>query len=433
MAGRLADGSIAQKDVTSERSLMVSDEEFPSRAFLLYWRADAVSAFGTYITLLALQTLVVLTLHGSAVQVGWLNSVRWLPYLVVGVVVGALVDRHPRRPIMIITDWVQAGLLATIPTLWWMHRLSFPALLGVVLAYGTASVVNGAAAMSLLPRLVQRRHLQRAHARSDGADAVAMSAGPALGGFLVSALGAPLAVLVDAATYVYSAITLSRIDVTEPPSQQGATAGDLVREILDGVRWVYRGSGLTTLAIATHGWFVGNAAVGVVLAPYALDALSLTPFQFGLIGALGGIGALVGAAVTTRVGLRLGTGRTIIACHAITTVGVLVMVAAGGSSHAWASFAVLGAGVGLYGLAMGMSNSHEMSFRQLVTPDELQARTNTTLRSLNRAFMVIVAPLAGILADAWGIRPTLLGAAAVFALVSFGLASSSFRSVRAPV
>ena len=108
------------------------------------------------------------------------------------------------------------------------------------------------------------------------------------------------------------------------------------------------------------------------------------------------------------------------------------MVAAGGTSHTWTSVAVLGTGVGLYGLAMGMSNSHEMSFRQLLTPDELQARTNTTLRSLNRAVMVIVAPLAGILADNWGIRPTLLAAAAVFAAVSCGLALSPFRSVRAP-
>jgi MFS family permease len=109
------------------------------------------------------------------------------------------------------------------------------------------------------------------------------------------------------------------------------------------------------------------------------------------------------------------------------------MVAAGEHLHPWASLAVLAAGQGLYGLAMGMSNSHEMSFRQLFTPDELQASTNTTLRSFNRAVMVVIAPLAGILADAWGIRPTLLVAAAVFALVSSGLAASSFRTVRAPV
>ncbi len=411
---------------------MDAAESFPSRSFLLYWRAQAASGLGTYITLLALQTLVVLTLDGSATEVGWLNSARWLPYLVLGVVVGALVDRHARRPVLITTDLVQAVLLASIPLLWWWDLLSFPALLGIVMAYGTASVINGAAAMSFVPRLVAPRHLQRAHARTDAADAAAMTAGPALGGLLVSVLGAPLAVLADALTYVYSALVLSRVEVTEPGPSAGATARGLLLEIRAGVVWVYRGSGLVTLAVATHGWFVGNAIVGVVLAPYALDELGLTPLQFGIIGAVGGVGALLGAAVTTAVGLRLGTGRTIIACHVVTTGGVLVMVAAGQQLPSWAAVAVLAAGQGLYGLAMGMSNSHEMSFRQLLTPDELQARTNTTLRSLNRAVMVVVAPLAGILADAWGMRPTLVVAAAVFALVAAGLAASSFRTVRAP-
>lgn len=412
---------------------MVRNDAFPSRSFLLYWRANAVSSFGTYITLFALQALVVLTLHGSAAEVGWLNSVRWLPYLVVGVVVGALLDRRSRRPVMVATDLVQAGLLATIPLLWWVHWLSFPALLVIVLAYGTASVINGAAEMSFLPRLVSREHLQRAHARSDGADAVAMTAGPAVAGLLVRVLGAPLAVLVDAAGYIYSAVTLRQIAVIEPAPTGDTGARDLVREIRDGVRWVYRGSGLTTLAVATHVWFVGNAVVSVVVAPYALVTLSLTPFQFGLTGALGGVGAVAGAAVTTRVGLLLGTGRTIIASDAISAVGVLVMVAAAGTKHTWLSAAVLGAGQGFYGLALGMSNSHEMSYRQLVTPDELQARTNTTLRSFNRAVMVIAAPLAGILADAWGIEPTFLVAASIFAFAACGLALTPFRAVRAPI
>jgi MFS family permease len=411
---------------------MAGREGHPLAAFWLYWQAEAVSGFGTYITLLALQTLVILTLHGSAAQIGWLNAARWLPYLVAGVVVGALVDRRRRRPVMIATDLAQAVLLMAIPVLWWLHVLSFLALLGIVMVYGAASVVNDAAAMAYLPRLVEPQYLQRAHARTDGTDAAAMTAGPALGGLLVSALGAPLAVIADAATYLYSAAALSRIKVAEPAPEPGSAPRGLWREIREGVRWVYRGSGLATLAVATHGWFAGNAVIGVVLAPYALSVLGLAPFQFGLIGAVGGTGALCGAAVTTRVGLRLGTGRTIIACHIITTAGVLVMVPAGEGTHGWASAAVLAVGQGLYGLAMGMSNSHEMSYRQLVTPDELQARTNTTLRSLNRAVMVVAAPVAGILASAWGIRPLLGVAAVIFALVAAGLAATPFRAVRAP-
>jgi MFS family permease len=403
-----------------------------SGPFLRYWRASAVSGLGTYITLFALQALVVLTLDGTATDVGWLNAARWLPYLVFGLLVGAIVDGRRRLPLMVSTDLAQAALLLTIPALWWLDLLSLPALMLVVIAYGTASVVNGAATMSLLPRLLEPKSLQPAHARIDGADAVASTAGPALGGLLVSAVGAPLAVLLDSLSYLYSAFTLSRIDHDEPPPRTGVSARTLVRDVVDGIRWAYGRSGLATLAIATHGWFVGNAIVGVVLAPYALRTLDLTAFQFGIVGAAGGVGAVIGATITTWAGRRLGTGRTIIACHIITTFAVIVLVLAGQDLPAFSALVVLAVGQGLYGLAMGMSNSHEMSYRQLVTPDELQARTNTTLRSLNRAVVMVVAPIAGVLADAWGIRPMLLVAAATFALVAAGLGVTPFRNVRSP-
>jgi MFS family permease len=411
---------------------VTSSAVFPSGSFLRYWRADAVSGFGTYVTLFALQTLVILTLHGSAADVGWLNAARWLPYLVFGLVVGAVVDGRRRLPLMVSTDLVQAVLLLAIPVLWWFGLLSMPTLLLVVLAYGTASVVNVAAAMSLLPRLVEPQQLQPAHARIDGADAVSMTVGPAVGGLVVTAVGAPLAVLVDSLTYMYSALTLRRLNLDEPPPRTGVTAKGLLREVVEGIRWVYRGSGLSTLAFFTHAWFVGHAIMGVVLAPYILGVLDLTAFQFGIIGAAGGVGAILGATVTTRVGRRLGTGRTIVTCHVVMTLGVTAMVFAGHGMGTAGAVAVLAVGQGLYGLAMGMSNSHEMSYRQLVTPDELQARTNTTLRSLNRAVIVVVAPLAGIVADAWGVRPTMVLAAVIFALVAAGLGGTSFRDVRAP-
>jgi hypothetical protein len=113
---------------------MAGDAPFPSRSFLLYWCANAV-----------------LTLNGSTLQVGWLNSVRWLPYLMVGIVVGALVDRCRRLPIMMATDWAQAVLLGLIPLLWWLHLLSFPALLASTLVHGIASVINGGDVLDALP------------------------------------------------------------------------------------------------------------------------------------------------------------------------------------------------------------------------------------------------------------------------------------------
>lgn len=409
---------------------MTDATAFPSQTFLLHWRAAAVSGVGTYVTLFALQALVVLALDGTAGDVGWLNAARWLPFLVLGLLVGAVVDGRHRLPIMVSTDLAQAALLTSIPLLWWLHLLTMPVLLVVVALYGAASVVNAAADMALLPRLVDGPDLQRAHARLDGADAVASTGGPALGGAAVSLVGAPLTVLLDALSHLYSAVTLRGLRVDEPPPRRGVTVRRLLLDVRDGFRWAYGGSGLAPLALTTHGWFLAHAAVGVVLAPYALRTLGLSAAEFGLVGAVGGLGAVAGALVTTAVGRRLGTGRTVIACHGVTTLGVVVMLLAAQVGSDGAALGVLMAGQALYGLAMGASNSHETGYRQLVTPDELQARTNTTLRALNRGVIVVGAPTAGLLADAYGIRPVLAVAAAGFGVVTLALASTSFRSVR---
>ena len=397
--------------------------------FRRFWWAETVSSFGTYVTLLALQTVVVLTLDGDAQDVGWLNSARWLPYLVLGLVVGALVDRVRRRPVMVATDLAQAALLTAIPAAWAFDVLSLPLLLVIVAGYGAASLVNGAASMSFVPRLVPREDLQRAHSRLDGADAVAQAAGPAIAGVLVKLVGAPLAVLVDAATYLFSALVLMTVRVEETAPARTRTPS-LAREIREGVRWVYRGSGLAVLASATHVWFAANAVLGAVLAPYALVTLGLSPQQFGIAVAMAGIGAIVGATTSVAGGRVLGTGGAVITAHVVTTAGVVLMLVAGLGTEGWSAAAVLGVGQACHGFGIGFSNSHEMSYRQLLTPDELQARTNTTMRSFNRAVIVVVAPLGGLLAVQAGNRTALAVTAVVFALAALMLALSPFRSVR---
>jgi predicted MFS family arabinose efflux permease len=402
---------------------------FPPRGFTHFWWGEAVSSFGTYVTLLALQTLVILTLNGTAQDVGWLNSARWLPYLVVGLVVGALVDRRARRPVMVATDLARAAFLVSIPVAWAAGFLSLPLLLLVVACYGTASLINDAASMSFVPRLVPREHLQRAHARIDGADAVAQTTGPALAGLLVKLIGAPMTVLVDAATYLFSALAVATLPVHERPAGAPKTP-NLKREIGDGIRWVYRDSGLATLAVASHIWFTANAVLGTVVAPFALITLGLSPLQFGIVTALGGLGGFLGASTTSAGGRRLGTGGAVITAHAITTVGVGLMVLAGWGTSGWAAVAVLGMGQACHGFGIGFSNSHEMSYRQALTPDELQARTNTTMRSFNRAVIVIVAPIGGLLADHAGMRPALVIAATIFATATLLLAASPFRGAK---
>ena len=402
---------------------------FPSRDFSRFWAGETVSSFGSYVTALALQTLVVLTLDGDAQDVGWVNAARWLPYLVIGLVVGALVDRVRRRPVMVSTDLLRAALLVSIPVAHALDVLSLPLLMVVVTCFGAASLVNDAASMSFITRLVPREDLQRAHSRIDGADAVAQTTGPATAGLLVKLAGAPAAVLVDAATYLFSAAAVLSLRTVEPAPEPGPTP-NVWREIREGVGWVYRGASLTALAVGTHVWFAANAVLGAVLAPYALVTLGLSPLQFGLAAALMGVGGFLGATTSGAGGRRFGTGGAVIFAHAVTTVGVLLMVCAGLGTSGWGATVVLGLGQLCHGFAIGFSNSHEMSYQQARTPDAVQARMNITKRSFNRAVIVVFAPLGGLLAVQVGNRAALVVASVVFALVVLGLLASPFRTAR---
>ncbi|GGM19054.1 MFS transporter [Nakamurella endophytica] len=406
----------------------VDDASRLPRPFRRLWLGESVSSFGTYVTLLGLQVVVLRTLGGDAQDVAWLSAVRWAPYLLLGLFAGVVVDRFRRLPVMVATDGACAALLALIPVLWWLGGLHVPALLAVVAAYSAVALFNDAASMSFLPRLVPRGDLQRAHARLDGSDAVAQASGPVLAGLLIKVVGAPVAILVDAASYLFSALMMASVRVAEP-SPAAVPRTPIGTQIRDGVRWIYRGTSLRRLAVGTHLWFAGNAVLGVAVPVLALQTLQLTVIQFGFASAAAGVGALVGATLSTRAGRRWGTGGAVIAAHTVTTLGVLVMAGAAQGSG-WAATAVLGSGQLLHGVAMGSSNSHEMSYRQAETPDGLQARTNITMRAANRAVVVLVAPVAGLLVAHAGPVVAILVAAAVFAVVVVVLAASPFRRAR---
>ncbi|WP_036968534.1 MFS transporter, partial [Promicromonospora kroppenstedtii] len=159
------------------------------RAFGWFWAGEAVSELGTYVTTVALQVLVVVTLGASATELGVVNAARWVPYLVLGLFLGAVVDRWRRRPLLVTTDLIRGLLLGSVPLLWWAGALDIPVLAGLMAVLGLASLLNDAASQSFVPRLVPRGSLVRANARLDQTGAVAQASGPAVGGALTTALG----------------------------------------------------------------------------------------------------------------------------------------------------------------------------------------------------------------------------------------------------
>jgi len=396
--------------------------------FFAYWMSYTVSGFGTYITTVALQVLVLVDLGGNAVDVGLLSAARWLPYLALGLVIGALVDRRRRRPLLIGADLGRAVLLLGVPVLLVAGWLSIPSLLVLVVGVGLLSLIGDAASQALVPRIVPRDSLVSAHARTDQSDAVAQTGGPLVAGALVTIIGAAAAVVVDAFSYLLSAIAIWRVRLTEP-SPAGARRR-LRSEMAEGLRWVYRHQVLGPMAFGSHGWFFFNSILGTVFTPFVLLGLHLSPFQLGVALAGAGAAALVGSTLSQRTGLRWGAGRAVILSNLVMVLGWTVIALVPAPVPPWAIVAVLVVGQGLYGLGLGLSNANEMGYRQAVTPDELQARTNTTIRSANRAMIVVGAPVGGILATWIGFRPTLWIAIAGILVVTGLLALSPFRSAR---
>jgi len=402
---------------------------FRVRGFVAFWAAYTVSGFGTYVTTLALQVLVLAGLGGTAIDVGLINAARWLPYLLLGLVVGALVDRRRRRPLLIGSDLGRAAVLMLIPVLFLMGVLGIPVLLAIVVVVGTLSLVGDAASQSLVPRIVPRGQLVAAHARTDQSDAVSQTAGPLVAGALVSLVGAAAAIMVDAASYVFSAIAIWRVRVEEAPAR-AVPASKLRGEIGEGLRWVYGHRVLGPMSIGTHAWFFFNSILGTVFTTFALLGLNLTAFQLGVALAGAGIAALLGSSVSLRAGRRWGAGAVVIASNLVMVVGWTLIALAPATADRWVVVTVLTLGQAFYGLGLGLSNANEMGYRQAVTPDALQARTNTTIRSANRAMIVLGAPLGGVLATAAGYRPALwVAIAGILAATAF-LALSPFRTAR---
>ena len=391
-----------------------------------FWTASTVSGFGTYITTLAVQILVVVTLHQQAAGVGLVSAARWLPYMLFGVVAGVLVDRSRRRPILIITDLGRGALLIAIPLLAFSHHLSLVVLIVFMAVFGLMSLFNDAAFQSFLPRLVPPSLLTSANARLNQSDAVAQTSGPALAGGLVSLLTAPWAVLIDAATYFISGLLLLRSPVIEP-APTAAPARKIRADAVEGLRWVYTHPMLRPLALSTHGWFLCSAVTSAVLVPFALRTLGLNAFGLGLSLAAGGLGGLVGSLSATRLGTRFAAGRVVIACRALAALSWAVVAL---STNDWGGWVLFGFGQFLFGLSMGAENANEMSYWQAVTPDRLQGRMNATRRSINRSMLVIGAPLGGLLADTIGYRPMLWAAAAGFLTAATALRLSRFRNAR---
>lgn len=267
--------------------------------FLRLFVGDAVSTFGSVVSALAIQFLLIDTLRADEQAIGFVRAAQWAPYLLFGLLAGVIAERFRRRQLLIGADVVGFVVFGSIGVLALTGALTVWLLAALVFVFGAVTCLSVAAYQSYVPRLVPERALPDAFARLEQMGQSVGSVGPLAAGSLVRFLSAPIAILVDALSYAVSALCLLTIRTREPGSPPERRR--IIVELREGARWVYRHQTLRPYALWLHAWFFGRAMVTTVLVYYASVELGLDALTVGL--------ALAGAGVSPRPAGWLGLGR----------------------------------------------------------------------------------------------------------------------------
>lgn len=391
------------------------------------WAAETVSQFGSQITLITIPLLAVLTLDASPFQIGLLMAMGQIPSFLFSLFAGPLVDRFPKRPLMIAADLGRALALMTIWIASRIDLLSMELLYMVSFIAGTLTLLYGVAYQSYVPALVGRNRLVDANSKLESSASLAQIAGPGIGGILIGVFTAPAAVLFDVASYVISSVTIASIRVVELPPVRTARVR-LRYEIGTGIAFIRSERVLRGLA----GSSVSNNFFGMmyvaVFVPFLVRELHLGPSSVGIVFAVGGAGALVGALIAGPVSARIGIGTTIILAQVgLGVSGLLIPLALFVPRvDVWLVLAV----EFIQFIMLLLSGVNSVSLRQAMTPHDMYGRVNGGFRFLTFGMQPFGSLAGGMLGGLIGLAPTLVVAQAGICTALIWLLASPLRACR---
>jgi MFS family permease len=386
------------------------------RDFRNLWAAETISVFGSQFTGLALPLVAVLLLDASAFAVSALVVIEFLPFILLAIPAGVWVDRMKRKPILVVGDLSRAVLLASLPLAYALDALTLAHLYAVGFLVGVATVFFDVAYQSYLPSLVNRDQLVEGNSKLEISRSTSQLAGPGAAGVIVSALGATVAILLDAISFLLSALFLFSIRKTEalPERPEHEARPSMLADAREGLGFVLRNRYLRAISICTASsnffWSMG----GAILVVYAVRELEMSPAAIGLAFSLGNAGPLLAAFTTNKISSRLGIGRTILWSSVVFSAAMLPVPLATKANPV--PFLVVSAAVG--GFAAVAYNITQVSFRQAICPERMQGRMNAVIRFMVWGTMPVGALLGGTLGTWFGLR-TALWVAAVGAFFTF--------------
>ncbi len=380
-----------------------------NRNFLLLWGGQTVSRLGSRVSDIALP-LLVLALTRSPAQAGFIAAAQSLPYLLLSLPAGALVDRWDRKRVMIVCDMARCLALGSIPLAYARGQLGVGQLYVVAVAAGLALVFFDAAELASLPRVVPEGQLARAAGLNATAESATYLVGPGLAGVVIGlartvTAGAALAYLVDSLSYLASVFTLGFIRLPFQEDRAGAlrpvlSAGALRAEIAEGLRFLWGQRRLRAIALLSMGVNLLDGPLLLAVIVLARDELHADARTIGLIFSVAGAGELLGSFVAPWVQARVRMGGALIGAVTVWALAMPLEAAA-------VSPLMLIAGAALADMMIPIYHVAQVSYRLSLIPDALQGRVNSAYRLPSYGSGLLGTAVGGALLGLLGPRPVL--------------------------
>jgi len=390
------------------------------------------------VSVLAIPLAAAGTLEATAFQMGLLRALSFAPVLLFGLLAGTWIDGVRRRPLLIAADLGRVALLAIPPAAAVLGLLRIELLYAVVFLVGALTLVFDIAQTAWLPTLIEPDHLVDGNSKLELSRWLSQVSGPGLASVLVQVLSAPIAIILDAATFLVSAILVSRIRAPEPPPPPRSGPAIAWSDIRAGIDVVVRNPLLRTITLCAGASNLFAYAQAAVLVLYVTRELDMPAAAFGTVLAAFGVGGILGATLAPRAARSLGIGGSILCGVLLMAVGDLLVALAGASLPTGRPNAVavamalplLVTGQLLNGLGLPLFTVSAVSLRQTIVPSHLLGRVIASSRLVTWGALPAGALLGGTLGDTIGLHATLLVAAIGACLVVLVVARSSISDAR---
>jgi MFS family permease len=375
------------------------------RDFLLLWSGQSVSELGSAVSIVAFPLVAVVLLHASTFQVGLLSAAGTVPFLLIALPAGLVVDRIAKRRLMIACDIGRMLIMGSVPVAAAFRALTLGQLFAVALLTGILTVFFDVAYQSYVPGLIGRAELPDGNGKLGATQSFAQVAGPGLGGALYGFLKAG-AVTADAVSYAVSSAAMLAIRAREPrrtsrPAAQ--LAPSLRTELLAGLVFIFRQPILRKIAACTATANLFGSMVSALGVLFMIRVLHVRPQFTGLLLAAGSLGGVAGGIASGALTRLIGSARIIwVSILGFGVVGLLVPLAEPGWRLALIPIGLFGstANVVLYNIA-------QLSYRQLICPPEMLGRLNAAIRWIVWGTLPLGGVIGGALGSTLGIRATL--------------------------